>query len=162
MLGPMGSAVANPAFVSMSKTFDKSVVEISYGELPGGCRDVVVLTDCATGTELTVYIVFAGIGPLAVVPFANVYGRRPVYLLGNMIAAITNIAAGYSHTWAGIITTRVFNGLAAGSTVAIGAATICDLYFQHERGLYMGIYTFFLTNGPHVCNHNTLTRFAEM
>jgi hypothetical protein len=46
--------------------------------------------------------------------------------------------------------TRAFNGIAAGSTVAIGAATICDLYFQHERGLYMGIYTFFLTNGPHV------------
>jgi MFS family permease len=84
------------------------------------------------------------------VPFANVYGRRPIYLLGNLIAAVTNIAAGYCDTWNGILITRVFNGIAAGSTVAIGAATICDLYFQHERGLYMGIYTFFLTNGPHV------------
>lgn len=100
--------------------------------------------------ELTVYIVFAGVGPLVIVPFANVYGRRPVYLLGNLIAAVTNVAAGYCTTWNGIIITRVFNGIAAGSTVAIGAATICDLYFQHERGLYMGIYTFFLTNGPHV------------
>ncbi|OAP57700.1 hypothetical protein AYL99_08438 [Fonsecaea erecta] len=130
MLGPMGSAVANPAFVPMSKTFGLSVVEASY--------------------ELTVYIVFGGIGPLAIVPFANVYGRRPVYLLGNLVAAVTNIAAGYCHTWSGIMITRAFNGLAGGSTVAIGAATICDLYFQHERGLYMGIYTFFLTNGPHV------------
>lgn len=96
------------------------------------------------------YIVFAGVGPLLVVPFANVYGRRPVYLLGNVIAAITNIIAGHCHTWAGVMITRGFNGVAGGSTVAIGAATICDLYFQHERGLYMGIYTFFLTNGPHV------------
>lgn len=99
------------------------------------------------------YIVFGGIGPLFVVPFANVYGRRPVYLLGNLIAGITNVAAGYCNTWTGIMVTRAFNGIAAGSTVAIGAATICDLYFQHERGLYMGIYTFFLTNGPHVRPH---------
>ncbi|KAB5545831.1 major facilitator superfamily domain-containing protein [Coniochaeta sp. 2T2.1] len=130
MLGPMGSAVVNPAFVTMGKVFHKTPVQISY--------------------ELTVYIVFAGIGPLLIVPFANVYGRRPIYLLGNLIAAVTNLAAGYCNTWTGIMVTRALNGVAAGSTVAIGAATICDLYFQHERGLYMGIYTFFLTNGPHI------------
>jgi hypothetical protein len=33
MLGPMSSAVVNPAFVTMGKTFNKTPVEISYGEL---------------------------------------------------------------------------------------------------------------------------------
>ena len=125
----MSSAVANPAFVPLSEAFDLSIVEGSY--------------------ELTMYIVWAGVGPLLVVPFANVYGRRPVYLLGNLIGAITNIAAGYSPTWAGILATRAFNGIAAGSPGAIGAATICDLFCMHERGFYMGIFTLFLTNGPH-------------
>lgn len=46
--------------------------------------------------------------------------------------------------------TRALNGLAAGSVIAVGAAAICDLYFTHQRGLYMGIYTLCLTNGPHV------------
>lgn len=46
--------------------------------------------------------------------------------------------------------TRAFSGIGAGSVVALGAATICDLYFMHERGFYMGIFTFFLTNGPHL------------
>lgn len=46
--------------------------------------------------------------------------------------------------------TRAFSGIGAGSVVAIGAATICDLYFLHQRGFYMGIFTFFLTNGPHL------------
>ena len=32
MLGPMGSAVANPAFVPISKAFGLSVVEATYGE----------------------------------------------------------------------------------------------------------------------------------
>ncbi len=129
-LGPMSAAVANPAFVPLAEAFDISVVEASY--------------------ELTMYIVFAGVGPLLVIPFANTYGRRPVYLLGNLIGAVTNIAAGYSPTWAGLLATRAFNGIAAGSPGAIGAATICDLFCMHERGVWMGIFTLFLTNGPHV------------
>lgn len=129
-IGPMSSAVINPAFVPLSKAFDLTTVQASY--------------------ELTVYIVFAGIGPLAIAPFSNVYGRRPIYLLGNLVAGVTNVIAGNCTTWSGILVTRVFNGIGAGSTVAIGAATICDLYYMHERGVYMGIYTFFLTNGPHI------------
>jgi MFS family permease len=126
----MGSAVVNPAFVPLGKAFHITTVQASY--------------------ELTVYIVFAGVGPLLVTPFSNVYGRRPIYLLGNLLAGVTNVVAGNCTTWAGILATRAFNGIGAGSSVAIGAATICDLYYMHERGFYMGIFTFFLTNGPHV------------
>ena len=110
----MAGAIVNPAFIPLSKHFDITVVQASY--------------------ELTVYIVFAGIGPLLTVPLANVYGRRPIYILGNLLAAVTNIGAGYCTTWSGIIATRVFNGIGAGSPCAIGAATICDMYFMHERG----------------------------
>lgn len=98
---------------------------------------------------ITPKVISAGVGPLFIIPLANTYGRRPIYLGGNLLAAVTNVAAGYCSSWSGLLVTRVFNGIAAGSTVAIGAATICDLYFLHERGLYMGVYTFFLTNGRH-------------
>jgi MFS family permease len=91
----MAGAIVNPAFVPLSKQFRITIVQASY--------------------ELTVYIVFAGIGPLLTVPLANVYGRRPVYLLGNLVAAVTNIAAGYCHSWTGIMVTRAFNGIGAGS-----------------------------------------------
>ena len=128
----MSSAVVNPAFVLLAKEFHITPVQASY--------------------QLTVYIICAGVGPLLVVPFSNIYGRRPIYLLGNLLAAVTNLVAGNSSTWAGILATRAFNGIGAGSPVALGAATICDMYFLHERGLYMGVYTFFLTNGPHVAS----------
>lgn len=71
------------------------------------------------------------------------------------MAAVTNIAAGYCSSWSGLLVTRVFNGIGAGSTVAIGAATICDLFFMHERGLFMGVYTFFLTNGTRMGSPGT-------
>lgn len=83
-------------------------------------------------------------------PLANQYGRRPVYLVGNLIAAITNIVPGYCDTWAAIMATRAINGLTAGSVMAMGAATICDMYFAHQRGMFMGIYTLCLTNGSNV------------
>ncbi|QKX54959.1 uncharacterized protein TRUGW13939_02049 [Talaromyces rugulosus] len=114
LLGPLSAAVANPAFRLMSNAFGLTVKEVSY--------------------ELTVFLVCAGVGPLVVAPFANAYGRRPVYLLGNLLAAITNIIAGYCDTWEGVMITRAFNGLGAGAVISMGAATICDLYFVHQRG----------------------------
>jgi len=128
-LGPMSSAVVNPAFVPLGKAYHVSTVQASY--------------------QLTVYVIFAGVGPLFLVPLSNIYGRRPLYLVGNLVAGVMNVIAGHATTWTGIIVTRVFLGIGAGCAVSMGGATICDLYFMHERGVYMGIYTFFLTNGPH-------------
>lgn len=129
-LGQMSSAVANPAFVALSKHFGISVLNVSY--------------------ELTIYIFVSGAVPLLVAPLSNVYGRRPIYLIGNAIGGSMNIIAGNTDSWVSILVTRVFLGIGTGSTIAIGAATVCDMYFLHERGLYMGIYTYFLTNGPHL------------
>ncbi|KAI0185826.1 major facilitator superfamily domain-containing protein [Xylaria flabelliformis] len=129
-LGPLASAVINPAFVPLAEAFRITPVEASY--------------------ELTVFLVFSAAGPLFVLPVANTYGRRPLFLAGSLLAAVTNIAAAYSSSWTGILVTRVFNGIATGWLTALGPPTICDLYFYHERGFYMGIWAFFINNGAHV------------
>jgi MFS family permease len=126
----MAASVINPAFVHLGKAFKITTVEASY--------------------ELTVFIIFAGVGPLLTSPLANVYGRCPVHLLENIFAAVTNIIASHFTTWNGILVPKVFNVIGAGSNVAIGGAKICDLHFMHDRGLHMGIYIFFLTKGPHL------------
>ena len=120
----------NPAFVSISKSFRLPVVQVSY--------------------ELTVYIFASGVGPLLITPIANVYGRRPVYLIGTLLGGLCNVIAGFVDSWSGILVTRVFCGIGSGAAASLGAATICDLYFMHERGRYMGIFTLFLTTGAHL------------
>lgn len=161
LLGPLGAAAPNPAFVVMSEHFQLSILEVSYGKylllfgVTAAFVNSILLTFTFLTTELTLFLLFAGVGPLAAIPLASGYGRRPVYLVGNLVAAITNISAGYYNTWVGIMVTRALNGLAAGSVVAVGAATICDHYFMHQRGVYMGIYTVCLTNGSHVRNSPT-------
>ena len=126
----MSAALINPAFVPLSKAFNITTVTASY--------------------ELTVFIVCGGVCPLLVAPLSRSYGRRPVFLLGNLMAGTMNLAAGYSTTWVGIMATRAFSGIGTGSAAAIGAATICDIFCLHERGLFIGVYVFFLINGPHL------------
>ena len=130
LLGHFGGATANPAFVTQAKAFGITPVQASY--------------------QLTVYLIFAAAGPYLVLPIANAYGRRPLILAGTLLAGVTNIIAGHCSTWAGIMITRAFNGLGIGWAVALGPAILCDMYFLHERGFYMGLFTLCLNNGPHI------------
>ncbi|KAK8137543.1 hypothetical protein PG984_003036 [Apiospora sp. TS-2023a] len=130
LMGTIGAATINPAFVPLAAAFHITPVQASY--------------------ELTVWIVFAAVVPVFLVPLANVYSRLPFYVLGNVLAAATNLAAGHCNQWSALLATRALNGIGAGCAAALGPATVCDLYFLHERGLFMGVYTFCVTNAPHL------------
>lgn len=126
----LGSALINPAFVQMSKDLHVTVEQASY---------------CTT-----VFILFGGVLSMFIVPFANVYGRRIVYVVFIIVAAAGQFGSAGAPTYGGVIAGRVFNGIGASVPLGLGAATICDLFTQGERGFYMGIYTLSITNGPHV------------
>ena len=130
LVSQMGSALINPAFVLMAKDLNVTVEQASY---------------CTT-----VFILFGGVAPIFIVPFANVYGRRPCYIVFIIIAAAGQFASAGASSYGGVIAGRVFNGIGASVPLGIGAATICDLFTQGERGLFMGIYTVSVTNGPHI------------
>jgi MFS family permease len=125
-----GSALLNPAFVQVAKDLHVTVEQASY--------------------TTTVFILFTGVFPLFITPFANVYGRRILYLIFTIIAIAGYVGSAASPTWGGVIAGRVFSGIGNSIPVGIGAATICDLFVQGERGVPMGIYAWATTNGPHV------------
>ncbi|KAH8820654.1 major facilitator superfamily domain-containing protein [Xylogone sp. PMI_703] len=129
-ISQMGSALVNPTYVIMAKDLDITVEQASY---------------CTT-----VYILFSGITPMFIVPFSNIYGRRILYLTFSLIGIVAQVGSGAAATYGGVITGRVFYGIGASIPVGIGAATICDLFTQGERGVYMGIYTLCVNNGPHI------------
>ncbi len=59
--GSVGAALINPALVELAEDLHVSVEKASY---------------CTT-----VYLLFGGVTPLFVVPFANIYGRRMLYIV---------------------------------------------------------------------------------
>ena len=130
LIAQLCAALLNPAFVTMAKDLHVTVEQASY--------------------TTTVFILFSGIFPLLLTPFANVYGRRVLYLIFTVVTIVGLIGSASSPSWGGVMAGRVFSGIGSSVSLGIGAATICDLFVQGERGLPMGIYAWALTNGPHV------------
>ncbi|KAK7719448.1 hypothetical protein SLS63_010086 [Diaporthe eres] len=129
-LGPFTQAVINSAFVPVSKSFHISVTTASY------CTNVAILG--------------AGIAPLFLAPIANVYGRRPVFLVVTAVGVASHAASAAAATWSGVLVARFFVGVGTSAGMGIGAACVADMFFMHERGRFMGVYTVFVTNGAHV------------
>ncbi|KAF2099237.1 MFS general substrate transporter [Rhizodiscina lignyota] len=130
MLGPFNSSVVNPALVPLAQLFKIPVGSASY--------------------QTTTVIVVVGVSPLFWTPLANVYGRRPVYLCSTVIGILGTIGSAVAKSWGTLIFARVVSGLGVGAAMSLGAATVNDLFFLHERGTTMGVFTVFLTNGAHV------------
>jgi multidrug resistance protein len=129
-LGPFNSAVVNPALVPLTKLFHVPVTDGPY--------------------QTTTVIVAVGVAPLFWTPLANIYGRRPIYIISMLIGIGATIGSGAAKSWSGLIVARAFSGIGCGSAMAIGVATVNDIFFLHERGTKMGVWTVFLTNGPHL------------
>lgn len=130
LMAQLGSALINPAFVIVASELHVTVEMASY--------------------SITIFMLFAGVFPLFVAPFANVYGRRPLYLIFTIFSIVGFVVSAVSPSWGGLITGRVLSAIGCSIPLGIGAATICDLFVQGERGLPMGIFAWATTNGPHI------------
>jgi multidrug resistance protein len=128
-LGTLNTAIINPAYGPLSKEFGITTVRASY--------------------QTTVVIALNGIGPFLWIPLANVYGRRPVYLFTTLIGFGSALGSAYSKNFAQLIVARVFNGLWP-AALGLGPATVVDLFFYHQRGRAMGLFTVILTTGAHI------------
>ncbi|PTB36881.1 uncharacterized protein TrAFT101_007254 [Trichoderma asperellum] len=128
------------------------VVQFGAGMVPAAFGPIALsygVTHQAASYLTTTYTLFGGVTPLVVTPFVNLYGRRPAYLIFTAIAMGANIGSAYAPSYGTQILTRCIVGVGASVALAIGGATITDMFFQGERGKYIGFYALALTNGPH-------------
>lgn len=112
LLGPFNSSVVNPALVVVAKHFGLTIAQASY--------------------QTTTVIVVVGVCPLIWGPLSNVYGRRPVYLISNLIGIVATVGSGVANKWSTLLIARAFSGLGVGAAMAIGPATVNDMFFMHE------------------------------
>lgn len=90
---------------------------------------------------------FQGVGNFFWVPFANKYGRRPTYIFSYAIYFACAIWAALDRTYGGFLTARILMGFGSGAAETLAPVTISDLFFLHERGTIMAMYTSFLSVG---------------
>ncbi len=69
---------------------------------------------------------------------ADLYGRRPILLLGLAVFTAGSVACGASHTMRALILWRLVQGAGAGAIQPVAMTVIGDLYPAEERGRVQG------------------------
>jgi EmrB/QacA subfamily drug resistance transporter len=78
------------------------------------------------------------------VPFwgklSDLYGRKPIFMIGIVIFLIGSALSGLSQNMAMLILFRGIQGIGAGSLFPVALAVIGDLFTPQERGKYQGLF----------------------
>jgi len=96
--------------------------------------DAVLLSWVATSYLLAAAVSLVPFGKLA-----DIYGRKKVFLSGQIIVTVTSLLAAISMSAPMLIIFRIFQGVGGAMIFATGIAILTSVYPPHERGRVLGI-----------------------
>ncbi|CDK27154.1 unnamed protein product [Kuraishia capsulata CBS 1993] len=81
-----------------------------------------------------------GIANLWFLPLASQIGKRPIYLLSSLAVCLLTLWEAYAKTGGSWIGAKILQGVFAAPVEALCEVTVSDIWFEHERGRWMGLY----------------------
>ncbi|KAM5347493.1 hypothetical protein ACJ41O_010498 [Fusarium nematophilum] len=112
---PLASAVYTPALDEIS-------------------RDLQVTQPSLLHLSVSAYILGFAAGPLLVSPISGLSGRLPIFRIGSTFLALLNLMCVFSSSINVLIVLRFLAGVAGSTPMALGPATVVDLFHKEERG----------------------------
>ncbi|KAH6991463.1 major facilitator superfamily transporter [Ilyonectria sp. MPI-CAGE-AT-0026] len=97
---------------------------------------------------MSVYFLGFALGPLVVAPLSEIYGRRPLYLYGNILFVIFTICTAVSNSIGMLMAFRLLMGLTGCVPVTIGSGSIADIMPAEKRGRAMSAWALGPLLGP--------------
>ncbi|KAI1500062.1 major facilitator superfamily domain-containing protein [Biscogniauxia marginata] len=88
-----------------------------------------------------------GVGNFVWMPLVNKFGRRPAYITSYAIYLACSIWLIFERSYGGFLAGRILLGFGAGAAETIAPISIADVFYLHERGTIMALYTSFLSMG---------------
>ncbi|KIY47729.1 MFS general substrate transporter [Fistulina hepatica ATCC 64428] len=130
-----------------------SAASISEPLMKSPCSQLLAIDFGCSITEasyfVSVPIIFLGAAPLFWGPVAARIGaKRPIYLMSVLISAALHLALAYCKTYGSFMALRALQAIFICPPQSIGASTISDMFFQHEKGQKMGIWALLVSVGP--------------
>ncbi|KAF4415064.1 MFS general substrate transporter [Fusarium acutatum] len=128
-MGSVTGPIMAAGMIPLTKQFGVSLQKLTY----------------ANGATL----ICQGVGNVFWMPFAIKFGRRPVYLLSNLLMSVACIWLGLASTasYTPFIIGRAFLGLFEAPIESIVPTTITDTFFLHERGAMVSAYGLSVLSG---------------
>ena len=96
--------------------------------------DAVVLSWVATSYLLAASVALVPFGKLA-----DIYGRKKIFLIGQIIVTITSLLAAISESASMLIVVRILQGVGGAMVFATSIAILTSVYPPQERGRVLGI-----------------------
>ena len=112
-----------------------------------------IMRDFKTNNQLYVVILVSiweageAVGPLFIGPLSEMYGRRLVFHVANIIFVVCAVGCALSIDIGMLIAFRLLNGVVVASVV-LGPSIIGDMFVQEKRGSAMAITLFGPVVGP--------------
>lgn len=123
----LGSPIYYPALKQLEKQFSVS-------------EELVNIT-------VVVYLIFQGVAPTISGGLADVYGRRPVILIGMLIYVCASIGLACSNSYGVIVFLRCLQSAGISPIIAINSGVVGDFTVKQERGTFVGAVSGFTLMG---------------
>ncbi|CDK27141.1 unnamed protein product [Kuraishia capsulata CBS 1993] len=101
----------------------------------------------ALNTGAGVAWLMLGVSCLFSQPLARKFGRRPVYLSATLLVVISGVVFGSPYTFGSYMAYNVLVGIGSGPVDSLIEASIADIFFLHQHGKYMAIFSLALGYG---------------
>ncbi|ERS98383.1 hypothetical protein HMPREF1624_05167 [Sporothrix schenckii ATCC 58251] len=136
------------AFVAISSVVFLS--NFSIGTVTPGLTRIIEEFDISLSQAsylITAQILTLGVGNLFWIPLCLKFGKRPTTIISVALFLATSIWSTTAKSYNSLLAARILQGFGASSSEALGPAIIADVYFLHERGTMVGIYTMAIAIG---------------
>ncbi|KAG1763051.1 MFS general substrate transporter [Suillus occidentalis] len=90
--------------------------------------------------SLSLFIFIQGNFPVIWSAISEIKGRKTVYLFSIALFTLGSAIVAVSRTIGLVIGMRILQAVGSSAVIAIGAATLADIYEPHQRGTMMGVF----------------------
>ena len=104
--------------------------------------------DAETQLAMSIFVLGFALGPMFFSPLTEVYGRKPIWLLGGSWFLVWNTACGFTRNKSLMIACRFLAGFGGSVDFSIANPVMSDLWKPERRGRSLAISTFIPLLGP--------------
>nr|WP_260525199.1 MDR family MFS transporter [Pseudomonas sp. MWU16-30323] len=115
---------------------DQTIVAVSMPAISAQFHDVNLLAWVISGYMVAMTVAVPIYGKLG-----DLYGRRPMMLIGMGLFTIASLFCGMAQSMEQLVLARILQGIGAGGMISVSQAIIGDIIPPRERGRYQGYFS---------------------